>query len=83
MGSSCCGLAVMNPASIHKDAGSIPDLAHWVKNLALPWLWLRSAAAAPIGPLAWEFPYARGAALKRPKKKTKKKQKTQNKTDEF
>ena len=27
-----------------------------------------SAAAAPIGPLAWEPPYAAGAPLKRPKK---------------
>ena len=29
------------------------------------WLWCRSAAVAPIGPLAWEPPYAAGAALKR------------------
>ena len=35
-------------------------------------LWLRLAAAAPIQPLAWEFPYALGAALKRQKKKKKK-----------
>ena len=33
------------------------------------WLWLRLAAAAQIGPLAWEPPYAMGAALKRKKKK--------------
>ena len=39
---------------------------------ALLWLWCRPAAAAPIEPLAWEFPYAVGAALKRPKKKEKK-----------
>ena len=25
---------------------------------ALLWLWRRSAATAPIGPLAWEPPYA-------------------------
>ena len=31
---------------------------------ALLWLWLRSAAAAPIGPLVWKPPYAAGAALK-------------------
>ena len=32
---------------------------------ALLWLWRRPAAAAPIGPLAWEPPEAAGAALKR------------------
>ena len=37
--------------------------------LALLWLWLGPAAAAPIGPLAWELPYAEGAALKRQKDK--------------
>ena len=36
---------------------------------ALLWLWCRPAAMAPIRPLAWEPPYATGAALKRPKKK--------------
>jgi len=30
------GSAVMNWASIHEDAGSIPDLAQWVKELTLP-----------------------------------------------
>ena len=33
------------------------------------WLWCRLAAAAPVRPLAWELPYATGAALKRQKKK--------------
>ena len=33
-------------------------------DLALPWLWCRLAAAAPIRPLAWEPPYAVGVALK-------------------
>ena len=36
--------------------------------LALLWLWSRPAATALIGPLAWELPYATGAALKRQKK---------------
>ena len=35
------------------------------------WLWHRPAAVALIGPLAWEHPYALGAALKRKKKKKK------------
>ena len=30
---------------------------------ALLWLWRRPVATAPIGPLAWEPPYAAGAAL--------------------
>ena len=32
-------------------------------------LWCRLAPVAPIGPLAWELPYAAGAALKSKKKK--------------
>ena len=39
-------------------------------DLALLWLWRRLAATAPIWPLAWDPPYAVGAA---PQKKTKKK----------
>ena len=45
-------------------------------DLVLLWLWCRTAAAAPTGPLAWELPYATGAALKRQKEKRKNKQKT-------
>ena len=36
-------------------------------DLALPWLWHRLAAAAPIGPLALELPYDSGTALKKEK----------------
>jgi len=35
----------------------------------LLWLWPRPAATAPIRPLAWEPPYAVGAALEKRKKK--------------
>ena len=38
-------------------------------DLALLWLWHRPAAVAPIRPLAWEPPYAAGAALENTKKK--------------
>ena len=41
----------------------------------LLWLWHRLVATAPIGPLAWEPPFAMGAAqemVKRQKKKKKK-----------
>ena len=33
-------------------------------DLALLWLWRRPAAGAMIQSLAWELPYAMGAALK-------------------
>ena len=39
------------------------------KDPALLWLWCRLAAEAPIRPLAWETPYAMGAALERKKEK--------------
>ena len=42
-------------------------------DLALLWLWHRPAATAPIRPLAWEPPYAMGAALKIQKRQKKKK----------
>ena len=38
---------------------------------ALLWPWCRLAATALIGPLAWDPPYAMGAALKSQKKKKK------------
>ena len=77
--SLCCGLVGC------EDEGSIPGLVQWVKDLELPqaathsidhrWvldlvcLWHRLAAAAPVGPLAWELPCAADMAIKRGKKK--------------
>ena len=37
-------------------------------DLELLWLWQRPAAIAPIGPLAWEPPYAAGAAQEKAKR---------------
>ena len=45
-------------------------------DLAL--LWPRPAAVAPIGPWAWEPPYAMGAALRKKIKRQKKKKKVSN-----
>ena len=40
-------------------------------DLVLLWLWHRPVATASIRPLAWEPPYAVGAAQKKKKKKKK------------
>ena len=76
---------------IHEDLGLIPGFAQCVKGSSvaiscgvgqrrgldptLLWLWRRPAAVAPTGPVAWETPYAAGAALKRQKTERKKKKK--------
>ena len=68
IGSSHCGTAETNLTSIYEDACSIPGLTHWVRDLALLWLWHRLAVVALIQPLARECPYATCMALKSRKK---------------
>ena len=67
------GTAESNPTGNREVSGSISVLSQWVKDPALLWLWCRPAATSPIGPLVWESPYAKGAALKSKKKKKKRK----------
>jgi len=47
-------------------------------DLAWLWPWRRPAATVPVQSLAWEPPYAAGAALKRQNKKIKKKEEKRN-----
>jgi len=47
-------------------------------DVALLWLWRRPAVVAPIRSLAWEPPYAVGAALKNKKQKKQTRKKKEN-----
>ena len=51
------GSGVAVTCAVGRRCGSDPAL-----------LWLQPAVTAPIGPLAWEHPYAAGAALEKTKR---------------
>ena len=66
-GSSHHSAVETNPTRNYEVSSSIPSLAQWVKDPALPW-----ASTAPIRPLAWEPPYTSSAALKKTRGKKRK-----------
>ena len=92
---------IKNLTSIHEDAGSVPGLPPWVKNLACAklwsrsqmwlgsgsgqwlWLWCRPAAAALIGPLAWELPYASGVTLKKREREREAREREREREQEY
>ena len=59
----------MKPTRKQEVVGSIPGLAHWVKDPALLWLWCRPAAVALIGPPSLGTSMCCGCSPKKQKKK--------------
>ena len=78
-------LSGLRPDSIHEDAGLIPGLRLRIHKLqcrtemrlgsGFAVAVAKPAAAALSQPLAWETPYATGAAIKQKERKEKKKSK--------
>jgi len=62
---------VKNLTAVTQVMGSIPSLLQWVKGsgigAAVSWV----TAAAQIQSLAWEIPYAAGAAIKKKREREK------------
>ena len=56
----------------HEVLGSTPGLTQWVKDPALPWLWRRLVATAPIRPQPGNR-HGVGAALENTKRQKIKK----------
>ena len=54
-----CGLTIRRCHGVGHRLGSDPELL---------WIWCRRVATAPMRPLAWEPPYAVGAALEKVKR---------------
>ena len=67
--SSYCGTMETVVSWEHRDTGSIPDLAQWVKNPALPQLWLRLKLRLRSDPWPGNS-ICHGVAKKRKKKKS-------------
>ena len=61
---------VKNPTCIHEDVDTSCSIGlKCGVDLALLWQWRRLEATALTQPLAWEHPYADGAALGKKKRR--------------